>query len=72
MGLLTHWHLELRRQWKENISLRISANSLFDKEIDHESSFALSGVEIKNPAEGTGAKLFIYIKHHHQRVLNDL
>jgi hypothetical protein len=31
-----------------------SANSfLFDKEIEHESSFALSGFEIENPAEGT-------------------
>jgi hypothetical protein len=49
-----------------------SSNPLFDKEIEHESSFVLSGFEIKNPADGKGAKFFIYIKHHHQRVLNDL
>jgi hypothetical protein len=33
-----------------------SANPLlFNKKIEHESSFVLSGFEIKNPAEGTRA-----------------
>jgi hypothetical protein len=48
----------------------LSSNPLFDKEIEHESSFVLSGVVIENPAEGTGVKFFTY--HQHHRVLNDL